>query len=163
MQPAVFFFDRMGLVTRIDDAALIRCGTGNLLPDMLGALRDVKHRASAGAKHLAGPGKDLAGHQERDQLLRHIVEIRGAIGEIIFVAAVGIADEVRVVFEDRQIPVKTLLAHFTLGIVEQVFQNPFARLVVDRHVQRTGTFRRGIFRMAAGIEIKPGAVFQENV
>ncbi len=163
MQPAILFLDCMGLIARIDNAALIGRGARDFLTNVLRPLRNVKHRPPARAKHLAGPGEDLARHQKRDELLRHVIKIRGALGQVIFVTAVGIADEIRIVFENRQIAVKPLLAHFALGILEQVFQDSFARLVIDRDIERTGALRGGIFRMATGIEIKPGAIFQENV
>ena len=133
------------------------------MPDVLGALRDVKHRAAAGAEDLAGAREDLAGDQERDELLGHVIEVRGPLGEVVLVATVGVADEIGVVLEDRQVAGKALLVHLVLGVPQQVFEDAVAGLVVDDHVLRAGALGRGVLGMAAGIEVEAGAVFQEDV
>ena len=65
----------MGLIPRIDNAALIGGGARDLLTDMLCPLLHVKDRATSGAKHLSSSSEDLARDQERDQLFGHIVEV----------------------------------------------------------------------------------------
>ena len=130
---------------------------------MLRPLRNVIHRAPPSAKYFTGPRKNLSRHQERDELFSHVVEIGAAVRQIIFVAAVRVADKIGIVFEDRQLTLKTFLMHLVLRIIEQVFQNPLTGLVVDHHIHGAGALGRGVLRMTARVEIKARSIFQKDI
>src|SRR3546814_6208771 len=53
-------------------------------------------------QHLAGAGVDLAGHEERDQDLGVVAEVVPPRGEVVLVAAVGVARRGGVVIVDRE-------------------------------------------------------------
>ena len=72
--------------------------------DMLGSLRNEVLRLARHLQHLSRAGIDLARHKERDELFGHLPEIHIPSHQIIFVAAVGISQRVRVVLEDVNFP-----------------------------------------------------------
>ena len=132
VQPAILLAVGMRLVAGIDDRAIVRRRARDLLIDVLGALTDAVVNAVLGLEDLARAGVDLARHEERDQLLGEVVEIDVAIDEVVLVAAVAVAHEVRVVLEDRELPGNALFADLLLGVDLEIFEDPLTGLVVDR-------------------------------
>jgi hypothetical protein len=92
--------------------------------------------AILGLEDLAGPGVDLAGHQERDELLGQVVEVDVPIDQVVLVATVAVADEVGVVLEDRQLSGDAFLADLLLGVDLKILEDALARLVVEDDVSR---------------------------
>ena len=83
--------------------------------------------------------------------------------EVVLVAAVGVAGRVGVVLEQVDVPGDALLVQPPLGVDQQAFEDPLARLVVrDELVDRVALGRR-VLRVAADVEVEPGAVAQEDV
>src|SRR5215813_6197113 len=115
---------------------------------MLGTLRYAIFKAPTGLEEFPGSRKDLARHQEGNQLLGKVVEVSGPLHQVIFMAPVGVAHEISIVLEDRQGTAQALLTEPLLGIVEEVLENALASFVVDHQVQRTCAFWGGILRMA---------------
>jgi len=56
-----------------------------------------KHRSARRLQHLARPGVDLAGDEERDQHLGVVAEVVPATRQVVLVAAVGVPGRVGVV------------------------------------------------------------------
>src|SRR5258706_13463072 len=101
MEWAIFFLDGMRFITGVDDTAFIGRGTGDFLSNMLRTLRDVIDRAPPSTEYFAGASDDLSRAQERNKLFGHVVKISGAICQIIFVASIGVAYEVGIIFKNR--------------------------------------------------------------
>jgi L-ascorbate metabolism protein UlaG (beta-lactamase superfamily) len=115
------------------------------------------------AKHLAGAGIDLAADEERDQDLGVVREVVPTAGQVVLVAAVGVAGRVGVVLEQVDVSGDALFAQPPVGVDEQALQDPLAGLVVRDQVDQAVALRRRVLRMTADIQVQPGAVAQEHV
>ena len=138
-------------------------GRGHALPDVLGPLGDAVHRAAGGLQHLAGPGVDLAGDEERDQHLGVVAEVVAARREVVLVAAVAVAGRVRVVLEEVDDAADPLLAQPLLRRPEELLEDPLPRLVVGDEVEDRVALRGGVLGVRAHVEVEPGSVGQEDV
>ena len=118
---------------------------------------------AGGLQHLAGAGVDLPAHQERDQHLGVVAEVVAAAGEVVLVAAVGVAGRVGVVLEQVDDAADALLAQALLGADQQLLEDPLPRLVVDDEVVDRVALGRGVLGVGADVEVQPGAVGQEHV
>ena len=67
---------------------------------MLRPLRQAQLRLPGQLQHLTSAGKHLAGHKERDQLLRHFPEIHVPPHQEVLMATVRVAQRIRIVLED---------------------------------------------------------------
>ena len=132
-------------------------------PDVLGPLAYAVLRAACGLEDLAGAGVDLAGDEERDEHLGVVGEVVAPRGQVVLVAAVGVAGRVGVVLEQEDDAPDALLAQTGLGGDDQVLQDPLAGLVVDHEVADRVAFGRGVLGVAAHVEVEPGAVLEEHV
>ena len=151
------------LVAGVDDRAAAGGGAADALPDVLGALAHAVRRPARGHHDLAGPDHDLAGHQERDEDVGEPAELTGAADEVVLVAAVGVAGGVGVVLEQVDVAGDALLVEAVLGVEEQALEDPLPRLVVRDEVDDVVALRGGVLRVAADVEVEPGAVAQEDV
>ncbi len=111
-------------------------GRGHPLPDVLGPLAQAVDGAPGRLEDLAGAGVDLAGHQERDEDLGVVGEVVAPAGQVVLVAAVGVAGGVGVVLEEEDVAPDALLAQPGLGPLDQVGEDPLPRLVVGDQVAR---------------------------
>ena len=109
MEAPVFLGIGMGFIPGVDDASGRGGGGGGLLVDVLGALGQKKVGLAGHLEDFSGTRKDLPGYEERDKLLGHLPEVQIPSHEIIFMAAIGIAHGVRVVFEDINVSFQTFL------------------------------------------------------
>jgi hypothetical protein len=153
----------VGLVARVDDRAVVRGRARDLLIDVLRPLADAVVHAVLGLEHLPGAGIDLARHQEGNQLLGEVVEVDVAVDEEVLVAAVAVADEVRVVLEDGQPPRDALLADLLFGVVLQILEDALTGLVEDDQLARRGALGRGVLGVAARVLVEAGPVLEEDV
>ena len=69
MQPAVLLPVGVRLIARVDDRAIVRRGTGDLLVDVLGTLTDAVVHTFLRLKDFARTREDLARDEKRDELL----------------------------------------------------------------------------------------------
>ncbi len=104
------------------------------LPDVLGPLADREHGAACRLQHLAGAGVDLPADEERDEHLGVVAEVVAPAGEVVLVAAVGVARRVGVVLEEVDHAADALFAQPLLGAGEELLEDALARLVVDDQV-----------------------------
>ena len=151
------------LVPRVDDGPAAGGGRGDALPDVLGALAQAEDGAPCRLQDLAGAGVDLARDEERDEHLGVTVELVVPFGQVVLVAAVGVADRVRVVLEEVDLAADALLAQARLGAGDELGQDPLPRLVVDDDVADAVALGRGVLGVAADVEVEAGAVLQEDV
>ena len=92
------------------------------------------HRATVRVG-LTGTNQNLAGHQERHELLNQVVELQFAADQVVLVAAVGVACRIHVVFEQVQFTVEgaalraceQALAGGTRQVSEQQLTGAFLR------------------------------------
>jgi hypothetical protein len=133
------------------------------LPDVLGPLADAVHRAARSLQHLARAADDLPGNQERDEDVRQPAELPMPAYQVVLMAAVGVARGVRVVLEQVDVACDALLAQPPVGVDQQPLQDPLARLVVRDQVEDVVALGRGIFGMAAHIEVEARPVPEEHV
>ncbi|SKV39696.1 Uncharacterised protein [Mycobacteroides abscessus subsp. abscessus] len=78
-------------------------------------------------------------------------------------AAVRVACGVGVVLEQIDVATNALVGETLLGIDEQIFQNTLAGTVMGDQLHQTVAFGGGVFRVAAHVEVEPGAVAQKDV
>jgi hypothetical protein len=109
------------------------------------------------------PHDDLPGDQERDEHVREPVELPGAADQVVLVAAVGVASRVGVVLEQVDLARDALVVESLLGILEQSLEDPLPRLVVGDQLDDVVALRCGVLRVAAHVEVEPGAVAEEDV
>ena len=153
------------------------CGSSRVL--MIGRLRVVAletpsqmcsarwltrvRRAARRLGDLAGADDDLAGHQERDQHVGEPAELAGPADQVVLVAAVGVAGGVGVVLEQVDLAGDALVVQPLLGVEQQPLEDPLPRLVVGDQLDHVVALGRGVLRVAADVEVEPGAVAQEDV
>ena len=163
VQPAVALGVGVRLVAGVDD----RPGPGrrrrHALPDVLGALAHAVDRAARGLQHLAGAADDLPGDEERDEDVGEPGELAVPADQVVLVAAVGVAGRVGVVLEQVDVAGDALLVQPPLGVDEQALEDPLPRLVVDDELADVVALGRRVLRVAADVEVEPGAVAQEDV
>src|ERR1700730_613084 len=78
-------------------------------------------------------------------------------------AAVGVPGGVGVVLEQVDIAANPFLAQPALGVDQQFFKYPLARLVAGDQVEHAVALRGRVLGMAAHVEIEARAVAQEDV
>ena len=122
-----------------------------------------EHGAAGGLEHLAGAGVDLAAHQERDEHLGVVAEVVAAAGEVVLVAAVGVAGGVGVVLEEVDRAADALLPEALLGADQELLEDALAGLVVDDQLADRVALGRGVLGVAADVEVEAGAVGEEHV
>jgi hypothetical protein len=130
---------------------------------MCSALRDAVARPARGLGDLSGADDDLAGDQERDQHVGQAAELARAADQVVLVAAVGIAGRVGVVLEEVDLPGDSFVVEALLGVEQQPLEHPLPCLVVGDQLDHVVALRRGVLRVAADVEVEPGAVAQEDV
>jgi hypothetical protein len=79
------------------------------------------------------------------------------------VAAVAVPHEIRVVLEDRELPGDPLLADLLLGVDLEVFEDPFAGLVVDDELTRRRALGCCVLGVTARVLVEAGAVLEKDV
>ena len=163
VQPAVALGVGVGLVAGVDDRAAAGGRRRHALPDVLGPLGEAVHRAPGRLQHLARPGVDLAGDEERDEHVGVVGQVVAPAGQVVLVAAVAVAGRVRVVLEQVDDAADALLPEALLGGAEELLQDALAGLVVHDEVVDGVALRRGVLGMRADVEVQPGAVGQEHV
>ncbi len=131
VQPPVPLGVGVRLVARVDDRPGRRGGAGDLLADVLGALREAVVEPARRLQDLAGAGEDLPGHEERDQRLGEPLERDVPRHEVVLVAPVRVARRIGVVLEEEDVARDPVLAQPLLRLVEQILHDPLAGLVVD--------------------------------
>jgi hypothetical protein len=93
-----------------------------------------------------------------EPLERHV-----AADQVVLVAAVRVAGGVGVVLEEQDVARDAVLAQPLLGLVQKVFHDPLAGLVVDDQLGHVVALGRGVLRMEPGVEVQAGAVLEEHV
>ena len=78
-------------------------------------------------------------------------------------AAVGVARGVRVVLEEQDVAGDPVLAQALFRLVEEILDDPLARLVVDDELDHVVALGRRVLGMEPGVEVQPGAVLEEHV
>ena len=131
--------------------------------NMLRPLRNEVLRLARHLEHLPRAREHLPRHEKWDQLLRHLPKIHIPAHQIIFMAAVGIAQRIRIVLENINLSRKPFLTQPLLRRRQAGLQQPLARLVVDHEVRNVVALGRGVFGMAAGVLIEPRAVDEKGV
>ena len=86
-----------------------------------------------------------------------------AADEVVLVAAVGVAGGVGVVLEEVDVAGDALVVQALLGVDEQSLEDPLPRLVVGDQLDDVVALGGGVLRVAADVEVEPGAVAQEHV
>src|SRR5947209_10734809 len=151
------------LVAGVDDRSAAGGRAADALPDVLGALADAVDRAPRGLQHLAGTADDLACHEEWDQHVGEPGELAVTADEVVLVAAVGVAGRVSVVLEEVDVARDPFLAEASLRVHEQALEGALPGLVMGDEVDEVVALGRGVLRVAADVEVEPGAVLQEDV
>ena len=131
--------------------------------DVLRPLGDEELGLAGDLEDLAGAGENLPRDEEGNELLGHLPKIHVPPHQEILVAAVRVAQGVRVVLEDVDLAGKTLLAEPLLGGGQARFQEALARLVVQHQVFDVVALRRGILGMAPGVLVEARAVHEKRV
>ena len=98
MEPAIFLGIGVGFISGVDDASGGRGGGRRFFMNMLSPLGNEKLRPSRDLEDFAGARKHLSGDEERDQLFRHFPKVDVPPHQEVFVASIGIAERVGVVF-----------------------------------------------------------------
>ena len=106
---------------------------------------------------------DLPRDEERNELLRHFPKIDVAAHQEIFMAAVGIAERVRIVLENVDFPGQTFFPQPFFSRRQTGFKKPLTGFIMDDEIKNVVALGGGILRMAAGVLIKPSAVHQKGV
>ena len=130
---------------------------------MLGPLAHAVDGAPRCLQHLPGAGDDLARHEERDEGVGQPLELPVPADEVVLVAAVGVAGRVGVVLEEVDVTGDALLLEALLGVDEQSLEDALPRLVVRDQRDDVVALGRRVLRVAADVEVEPGAVAQEHV
>src|SRR6185295_9539299 len=106
---------------------------------------------------------DLPRDEERNELLRDLPKIDVAAHEEVFMTPVGIAERVRIVLENVDFPGQTFFPQSFFSRRQAGFKESLTGFIVDDEIENVVTLGGGVFRMAAGVLIKPSAVHQESV
>ena len=119
--------------------------------------------AVLGLEDLARPGEDLARDEERNQLLRQVVEVDITIYEVVLVTAIAVAHEVGVVLEDRELAGDAFFANLLLGIDLEIFEDSLSGLVVDDELAGRCTLRGRVFGMTTRILVETRPILEKDV
>ena len=107
--------------------------------------------------------KNLSGDEEGDQLFADLPKIHISPHEKIFMAPIGIPERIRIIFKNEDITGQAFFPESVLGDGKTTFQNAFSGFVVKDEVDQIIAFGGGVFRMASGVLIEPGAVGQKCI
>src|SRR3712207_6688758 len=83
--------------------------------------------------------------------------------QVVLVAAVAVAGGVGVVLEQVDVAGDALLGEALLGVDQEALEDPLPRLVVDDELGEVVALGGRVLGVAAGVEVEPGAVAQEDV
>ncbi len=78
-------------------------------------------------------------------------------------APVGIAERVRIVLENVDFPGQTFFPQPFFSSRQTGFKKPLTGFIVDDEIENVIALGGGILRMAAGVLVKPSAVYQKSV
>ena len=78
-------------------------------------------------------------------------------------AAVGVVGRVRVVLEEEDVSVDSLLPEPLLGADCELFEDPFASLVMGDDVGDRVALRRGVLGVGPDVQVEARPVHQEHV
>lgn len=131
--------------------------------DMLSTLGDEELGPSRHLENFSGSRKNLTSHEKGDELLTDFPKVHIPAHEEIFMAAVGIAEGIRIVLEYEDVAGKPFFTQAFLGDGEATFQNALAGFVVNDEVDEVIALGSGVFRMAAGVLVKPGSISQKGI
>jgi hypothetical protein len=161
VQAAVLLRVGVGLVARVHDRPFERCFEPDLGLEEVRPLRDLIRNVSTagGTAEEAGAGEDLAGHEERHDVVRDLRERHGPVHEVVLVGAVGGALAVGVVLVDDH---AAAAGHDLGGPRDRRLEDPFPRLVVDNELARAGAFGRRVLGMRV-IDVVASAVGEDHV
>ena len=163
VQAAVALGVGVRLVAGVDDRPRPGGGAGDALPDVLGALAQAVDGAARGLQHLARAADELAGDEEGQQDVGDPGELPCPRDQVVLVAAVGVARGVGVVLEQVDVAADALVDQPPLGVDQEVFEDPFAGLVVGDELGQRVALGGGVLGVAAHVQVEPGTVAQEHV
>jgi hypothetical protein len=126
-------------------------------------LRDEVLRLAGYFQYLSRSAIDLPRDEEGNELLCDFPKIDVAAHEEVFMASVGIAERVCIVLENVDFPGQTFFPQSFFSSWQAGFEKSLTSFVVDDEIENVVTLGGGIFRMAAGVLIKPSPVHQESV
>jgi len=99
MKPTEFFCVGMRFVPCVNDASGGRGGGRRFFVDMLSALGDEELGLPRHLENFSGSRKNLTSYEKRDELFTDFPKVHIPAHEEIFMAAVGIAEGIRIVLE----------------------------------------------------------------
>ena len=76
---------------------------------------------------------------------------------------VGIADRICIVLEQQDICLNAVFPQALLGLVPEVVDDPFTRLVVDDELGNVIALGRRVLGVEPGVEVEARAVLEEDV
>src|SRR5680860_1277765 len=115
MQSTVFLCISMGLIACVDDASGRRRGGRRFFMDMLRALGDEKLRLPGYFEYFPGSRKNLPSDEKGDELFADFPEVHIPAHEEIFMAAVGIAEGIRIVLKNKDFAGQPFFAQAFFG------------------------------------------------
>jgi hypothetical protein len=130
---------------------------------VLGALGDAVDGAAGAVQDLARAAPDLPRHEEGDQQVGHARELALPGHQVVLVAPVRVTRRVGVVLEQVDLPADALLVQPDLGRGEERLEDPLPRLVVRHQVRDLVAFGRRVLGVRADVQVKPGAILEEDV
>jgi hypothetical protein len=92
-----------------------------------------------------------------------VSEVVAPAGQVVLVAAVGVAGRISVVLEQVDDTPDALLPQPLLGRQQQVLEDPLPRLVVGDQIGDRVAFGRGVLGVAADVQVETGPVLEEHV
>src|SRR5713101_8522364 len=130
---------------------------------MLRALTKAELGPPDRSQDLARAREDLAGHEEGNEAGGEGLEGDVAASQIVLVAAVGVPDRIRVVFEGEDGSGESLLVDEAAGPDQEVGDDAIAGLVVSHQFSEVVAFGGRVFRMKPAVEIETAAVLEKDV
>ena len=116
---------------------------------------------------LTGTNQNLAGHQERHELLNQVVELQLAADQVVLVAAVGVARRVHVVLEQVQFTVEGAALgtreQALAGGTRQIGEEQLTSAFLCEQLVNAAAFGGGVLGVRTHIKVEPTAVGQEDV
>src|SRR3989454_1454444 len=107
--------------------------------------------------------RSLPGDEEGDEPLGQPLEAHVPAHEVVLVAAVRIARRVGVVLEQEDVARDPVRAQALLGLVQEVFDDALARLVVNDELGHVVAFGRRVLGVEPRVEIQARSVLEEHV
>ena len=120
----------MWLISSVDDGSRPSGGRGDGLPDEFRPLREAVDGAFGGVENLSRSGVDLAGHEEGNEDCGGSRKIFLALGEIVLMAAIGVAHRVGVVLEQEDLALDPFFVQAFLRPLDEVSEDPLPCFVV---------------------------------